>query len=280
MKKWKKKAAAVLCLVCAAIMWHTDTASAQPLEAGKTFKIDLDGNGTKESIKWTEQKKNDKVTVKLYVNGKKLATMSSEYGIYSEVSVVDISKKDKYKEIYVQINSDSDCFAKGFGYRYQSKKLKKSFTFDTPAASRLSILEKQPGDGNVWFNSEYADSYVMQGYAKQAYKISSGKLKPVNKTVMNTTDEWRKMGYKSTKTLDVYTNIGDETPAFTLSTDDIFHIYKIKSVDYKTLYTGISYIYVKTDSGKTGWIKNPKEESFLGRYDSNDEWIPSAYFWG
>ena len=44
MKKWKKKAAAVLCLVCAAIMWHTDTASAQPLEAGKTFKIDLDGN--------------------------------------------------------------------------------------------------------------------------------------------------------------------------------------------------------------------------------------------
>ena len=81
MKKWKKKAAAVLCLVCAAIMWHTDTASAQPLEAGKTFKIDLDGNGTKESIKWTEQKKMIKLPLSSMSTGKSLlqCPLNTEY---------------------------------------------------------------------------------------------------------------------------------------------------------------------------------------------------------
>ncbi|MGN0416247.1 MAG: hypothetical protein ACI4FX_12295 [Agathobacter sp.] len=273
-----KKGVIALCLVCTAAMWHTDIASAKSLSCTKAYVIDLNGDGTTENIKWTEKEFNDKCTVKLYINGKKLATATSKHGLTAQVSVVDIDETDKYKDIYVQITSESDGFEKGFGYRYQNGKLKKYFTFDQPTTGRLSILENQPGDGCIWFSSEYSDSYIMQGYARQPYEIISGRLKPVNKKVLNTTAEWRKKNYRATKALKVYAALGDEEPAFTLPKKTTFHVCKIKAKDAGKLYQGVSYIYIQTDTGKSGWIKNPEKEIFMGEYDGT--WTSYAYLWG
>ncbi|MDD6207269.1 MAG: hypothetical protein PUB10_01970 [Clostridiales bacterium] len=277
--KWFKRGAIVLCLTCAATMWHADPASAQTFTDSKTYEVDLNGDGKKENIKWVGKKDGEKYSVKVYVNGKKLSTATSNYGSDAQVSVVDIDKEDKKKDIYVQITSESDGFEKGFGYQYQKGKLKKTFTFDQPATGRLSIEQKQPGDGCVWFDSEYGDSYFMQGYVKQAYEITAGKLKPVNKKIMNTTTVWRKTDYKATKTLKVYADIGDSTPSFNLSSKTTFNVYKIKASNPKALLDGVSYIYIKTADGKTGWIKNPKKVVIMGKTPEGD-WSTSVLQWG
>lgn len=178
--------------------------------------------------------------------------------------------------------SDSACFEKGYGYRYQNGKLKKLFTFSNKDAGspRLTIMEKQPGDGTVYFETEFSDTYTKQGYVKQAYKISSGKLKPANKTVMSTTGEWRKKPYKASTSLKAYSSVGAKSASFTLHEGDIFNIYKVKFKKAGKPQSGIAYIYVKTADGKKGWVKNPQKNYCLGYQEYDGSWNEYAYTWG
>lgn len=279
LEKVLKNGIMLLVILCAVVMWNPIAAEAKEILRSTKYSIDVNGDGKKETIKWTEKAANEKVTVKLYVNGKKAATVhSGDYALGAQVSVIDINKKDKYKDIYVQFTEEDDCFVKGYAYQYKVGKLKNVFKFENPTVFRVYIVEKQKGDGLVYFSSEYFDKFVMMGNVEQAYKIQSGKLQPVNQKVLKTTDEWRKNSYKTKKALKVYTHIGDKSSSFTLSKKDRFRIYKIKFVDYKDLNKGIAYIYVKTDDGKSGWVKNPKKKVFLGKGYYGD-WGYN-YVWG
>lgn len=281
--KWLQKGMLVVCVLCAMMFVRADVAQAKALKEGKAYTVDLDGDGKKESVKYTmtELVRDENYAVCLYVNGKKMATVKADdYGFWASVSVVDIDKKDVKKELYVQFSVESDCFGGGKAYRYEKGTLRKYFTFDQPTTVRLSILEEQPGDGLVYFDSEYDDPNVHQGYVKQAYTISSGRLKVVQKKVLDTTAAWRKSEYKATRAIRVYGSIGDTTAKFTIAKGTVFHVYKIKVKRPGSLGSGVSYFYVKTADGKSGWVKNPGKEFFIGRYEGMDDWMEYAFQWG
>lgn len=279
-----KKGMLALCVLCGAICLHPQTVQAKQLTESKSCSVDLDGNGKKETVRYTGKATGEYngYQVSISVDGKKLASLSDRNAIYAAVSLVDIDSNDTYKELYVHFTSESGCFEQGCGYRYEAGKLKRVFTLSGKDASsfRLSIMEKQPGDGMVYFETEYADPYTMQGYVKEAYKISSGKLKSAKKSVMSTTGEWKKKPYKATASLKAYRSIGAKSAAFTLSSGDTFNIYKIKFKKAGKPQSGIAYIYVRTADGKKGWVKNPQKSYCLGYSEYDKSWNEYAYLWG
>lgn len=278
MKKGRRLIIALV-IVCACLFMKTEVANAQSIECNKTIKIDLNGDGKKESLRYTTSGEFP-CRAKVYVNNKKILSTKNNSAFDATLSVVDINKKDRYKDIYLQFTSYSDVFEGGVCGRYINKKWKQSFTFNPNDASsyRLGIAEKQPGNGKVDFEIEYHNPYAMQGYAVQSYQINSAnKLKPIGKTVLNTTNSWRKQIYRTTKSVKVYKNIGDGSSAFTMRKGTKYYVYKVK---LKTVQDNeIAYIYVKTSNGKTGWVKIPKSIFCQGRW-SNGEWSDYAYLWG
>lgn len=281
MKRFKKGMFALCCL-CAFVVVKADVAQAKALKDGKTYAIDLDGDGKKENIKCTTVAISDeKCAIRVYINGKRITTvMPKDYSFWGSASVIDIDKKDGKKELYVEFGVENDCFAGGTAYHYANGKLTKYFTFDAPTSFRMSIVESQPGNGTVYFIGEYGDDYVHQGYVKQAFKVSSGKLVPSSKTTLNTTSVWRKNDYKATSSFQVYDNIGDKSAKFTVAKGTIFHIYKIRVEKASSLSSGISYFYIRTSDGKEGWVKNPKKTFFIGRHAGNEEWDEWGFQWG
>lgn len=272
--------------LCVLLLAYPDTVRAENLEENTSYTIDLDGDGKKETVWYeiTEINNENGCIIYLYVNEKKVLSLSDESALSANISIVDVKKGDKYKEVYVGFYEASDCFRSGRGYRYQNGTLKKVFTLSYKNASsfRIAIMEKQPGDGLVWFASEFYDRYLGQGYVKEAYKISSGKLKSVKKSILNTTADtaitnnivynWRMTSYKASCSLKLYAKLGNSSAVSTISTGEVFYLYKIRcKIPGKVranVYTdqSITHLYVKTASGKKGWIKNPQKSFYKGYY--------------
>lgn len=286
--KWFRKGMLALGVFCGVMLIYPQTAQAKLLKESKTYKVDLDGDGTKETVKCVGKAKGEYngYAVNIYVNGKKAVSASDDNALSAEISLLDIDKSDSGQELYVHFRSESDGFEKGVGYRYENGALKKLFTFSGKDAGtgRLSVLQKQPGDGKVYFSAEYYDPSLQQGYAKTAYKISSGKLKIEKKSVRNTTGDWRKKKYRATTSLKAYDSISAKSEKFTVKKGDIFYVYKLKFRVSDNLSSGVTYLYVKTADGKTGWIKNPQKsfcEGYIEGYGGADgSWSEYAYTWG
>lgn len=287
--KWLKRGTLVFFILCGVLLLHPLTAQAKKLKESKSYSIDLDGDGKKEMVRY-EVKTNGNYwdeeyggcTLSIYIDGKKAASVSDKSALSIGVSVIDVKSSDKYQELYVHFTGMDNIFVKGCGYRFQNKTLKNLFTFSTKdvGSIRLYVLEKQPGDGMVHFRSEFYDRYVHQGFVKDAYKIKSGRLKQIKKSVMRTSNDWRKKKYKATMSLKAYGSIGARSAAFAISKGDVFYIYKLKFKKAGKPESGITYFYVRTASGKTGWVKNP-QKSFYQSYSEYDKsWKDYPYVWG
>lgn len=286
--KWFKQGMLALGVLCGVMLLNPQAAQAKTLKESKSYKIDLDGNGTKERVKCVgkETGEYNGYAVSIYVNGKKALSLSDDNAISAEISLLDINKNDSSQELYIHFQSESAGFEKGCGYRYKGGALKKLFTFSGKDAGtgRLSVMENQPGDGKVYFSSEFYDSWLQQGYVKTSYKISSGKLKAEKKSVLNTTGSWRKQKYRATMPLKVYDSTDAKSEKFTVKKGDIFYVYKLKFKTPGKLSAGITYLYVRTADGKEGWIKNPQKRFYEGYNEGNGDWEGGwsdyAYVWG
>ena len=274
-----KKVVALFGIVCACLFVKAETTSAQIVRENETARIDLDGDGTKEKIQIVTSGENPCVA-KIYVNNRMIYSSKSNYALWATLSVIDINKKDKYKEMYLQFCSDSDCFEQGVCGRYVNGKWKKYFVFHSKDAAsyRLGVVEKQPGNGKVSVSIEFSNPYAMQGDAVQTYVIDSkGNLKNNGKTILNTTSDWRKNLYRTTKAVKVTKKIGDKTAAFTMKKGTHYYVYKVKLKAANN--SQITHIYIKTADGKTGWVKIPNS-SFCEGHWGDGEWSEYAYTWG
>ncbi|MDD6037614.1 MAG: hypothetical protein PUD20_02265 [bacterium] len=277
-----KKLIATLGMICACLLVKGVTAQAQIIRNNETVQVDLDGDGTKEKIRFKVTGE-EPCKATIYVNDQKIHAEQSKYALWATLTVIDLDSKEKGKELYVKFQAESDGFVSGSCGRYVDGSWEQCFTFDgkNASAGRLDLSEKHPGNGKVNVEIEFYNQYAMQGYATQVYKIdANGALKPTDKTVLNTTKLWRKQKYRTTKAVKVTKNIGDKTTAFTMKKGTRYYVYKVKLKNKKS--AGITHIYIKTSDGKTGWVKIPNSSFCEGYLDFGTvgEWNEYAYTWG
>lgn len=283
MKSIFMKVSIALVLVSVVTLTKPDSVHAKQLKDGTTYSVDLNNDGRREKVRYNFVEENSDYgipygTTYVYINNKCTVKLK---GRYSRINVVNIDKRDRYKEIYAQNISYDNACAGAIAYRYKGGKLKKCFKLSSRDCSiRVNLLDPQTGDGKVYFESEYADSTLGQGYVKQAFKIINGKLKAVKKSVFYTTKEWRVKKYKANMNLSVYSKIGSRKQKFTLYSGTVFHVLRIKPRNYKDIdawSNSIPYIYIRTDGGKQGWIRNPGVDFYQSYY--NGEYMNYKYGW-
>ena len=105
MRVWTSIITTVICLSTFAPCLAAKTAPPLPTDV-MTAQADLDGDGKKENIKLLLGK-NNPGKYALYINGQKINGQLDFYGV-DGFDVVDIDKKDKYKEVAVHAPGPSD----------------------------------------------------------------------------------------------------------------------------------------------------------------------------
>ena len=279
-----KKLLLVAGILCTCILVKTETVEAKiqnskVLEVNRTLNTDLNGDGKKEKVKFVTYGEHP-CTAKLYINGKKVFSVKNENATYAEAEIFDANPKDKYKEIYINICSDSDCFEYGYCGRYVKGKWKKYFTFagKDVTSPRIEVMKVDGRAKKAKVEIEFFNLYAMQGIAIQTYNIDkNGRLKCSSNKILNTTNEWRKNLYRTTRNIDVKKTIGGEKTAFTMYAGTKYYVYKVKLK--KSGGHEISHIYVKTTDGRSGWVKIPNVPFCEGGNDY-DGWSADAYIWG
>lgn len=79
------------------------TSCIKKLSEGITYSYDLDGNKSKEKIKFIRVWKDSKnFTTKLYINNKYVTSVEDWYYDSNDVRIFDFYSKDKSKEIYLE----------------------------------------------------------------------------------------------------------------------------------------------------------------------------------
>ncbi len=195
----KKTIALLLMSVFAILVLSSVSLAASIVKIGKSvrmkelkkdivYSVDLDGNGKAEKLEIVDDL-NWGGGVRVKINGKKVLTVSWDY---VEVTLYDISKKDKTKELLFSWSEDNDNYETEMGgiyvYRYTGKKLKKIATSKFFNGIKTKITKagfahdrgfvKPTGNGRIimesWVrSSKWKDQEFLFNLS---YKIKNGKL--------------------------------------------------------------------------------------------------------
>ena len=132
MKRILKVAFFCFMLLSIAAFWkHSTVKAAETLTEGKTYKIDLNGDGKKEKIKYTfsgdlDEEEYSSYTFKLYVNGKVKLTQTEKKDFISFMDIYvkpfDYNPSDKYVDLLIEYYGRDDVSSTRV-YRYKKKKL-------------------------------------------------------------------------------------------------------------------------------------------------------------
>ncbi|BBF42581.1 hypothetical protein lbkm_1265 [Lachnospiraceae bacterium KM106-2] len=269
----KKKLLMLTLAACLLFLMPTtkaDAASVTELKEGQNYKIDLNGDGRKETFKYTTLETSSKSILKLYINGKHVYSHSESYGWPGKVCLADFNKKDKYKEICFEFNSDSDCLEIMKILRYQNKKLKavaSRRTSNSEFSGRVTIANAQKGDGTVTvrIDTPYYETSLGCYFVDIQYQIKKGTLVKTSPTIYPVSSNWKKSPYTLSKQVTFTTTRTGTKKAFTLAKGQVVYLNKVSC---KKEGTTIS-IQVRTRSGKLGWLKL-----------KNFNFYKEAYAWG
>lgn len=262
--------------------------TAKALEMGKNYSIDLNGDGTKERVKYEfapDEKEESNVKVKVYINDK-LVYQKSSYGYWAGVEVCDFNTKDKYKELFINAVGDSDCITQFQIMQYRSKSNIKFYNgikgkdsgllnVDTKALSIYRIGSPVMDKGTVCFSvdSPYYNGYFGCYYCYVPAKLSGSKVvfKKQSSYVFS-----REQNYELAKSMKLYRTANKSRAAIkTLQAGDKFTAIKFIPVSNKKS-DGAMYVYVKTADGKKGWIYFPQYEYKEGV----EEYLVEKPMWG
>jgi len=282
----------VICLLATLVTFEMPAITAQAakatstiIKAGKTYKIDLDGDKKKEKI-YVKESKGDydnETNFTLYINDKKVKSAISGYKLHCKVIDIDTSKKGK-ELIYFIESPASDCLYDGGGiYKYKDGKLKTLLSFDngkyyyiwriikgcsTNGKGKLCVVADTPLEIN-------AGSY----HAKLTYIYKDNKLEP-KKTLEFYGELSRGFTCELAKKVKLYKKPSKKSTVIKkLVVGTKLNILKVKFTKIKSEtdeygYThqraiGV-YAYIKTTSDKKGWIYLPANYSLFYEYP----WVP------
>jgi hypothetical protein len=241
--------------------WGTGTTT-WATDGTKTKSLDIDGDGTKEKVKFTVKDASTKteyavkVTATLTKNGKTSTILSTKikeegFNIYIEYSKVgkglfliygisDFSdyegfcKAYSYDKTNKKLVSAGNVYGSGLGLYWEShtyNKTKGTVTFDYFARTALGDID-------------YKQTYTYKD-GKLTAKKTGGKVKVATPEGGFTTNN---NSYTISKTVKAYTTAGGKTVAFTLKDGD--KVTATKALYYK----GKQYLQFQYGE-KTGWIR-------------------------
>ncbi len=231
-------------------------ANASAAYAKTVKKYDITGDKKADTITIKTQRKNQGylMYVKVYVNGKKAKTLSlNSSDIVAKVQYLRTSAKKPF--LYISLTG-VNCDGIYGVYGYKSGKLVKLVNKTSNIAQKYGthmFIPSAKAKGKkvaVTFDSM---TYTM-GDANYIYYYTprAGKLVRTSATATGLKN------FNGTKTLKnqplsldtkIYANAGDSKAAFTAKEKSKVTILKLRTIDQRP------WLYVKTASGKTGWIK-------------------------
>ena len=247
-------------LVCALVLALVSGIGAVTASAG-TLSADLDGDGEKEQIVWDEDDL-DTITVNNTGVLKEADLSSSDFDAEGfGVSVIDICKKDKYKEISINsyLSGSFDCYI----FRYDNGKITKYaelsdvdefITVKTKNRIKIRTYLFVHGIGNIRVD--------------KVYKVKNGKVTLKTKTYEPNGENETKT-FKSKKEMIIFKSNNWTKVAGTVKPGEKFTLVKFVS-DKNGEYTNL---YIKTESGKKGWINTSE-------YDYANFMIENPPLWG
>ena len=273
MKRILKAAFFCFMLLSIAALWkHSTVKAAETLTEGKTYKIDLNGDGKKEKVKYTFSGNYDddyceeytSFTFKLYINGKVKLTQTEKKDYISLGSVTvrafDYNPSDKYVDLLIEYYGRDDVYSTR-AYRYKKKKLSLLFNADNARDWWSSIPSEQVKDNYVIVEN-VRDSSIGEFYVPEQYSIKSKKLvfvKPKNSeyeiSKFNRYDvdsiQWYEIENAATITL-------DDGSFDIINGGTEFYVTKLRcntvADSSGNKYAQIQEVYITTDEGKSGWL--------------------------
>jgi hypothetical protein len=240
----------------------------------ETYTCDIDSDGTPEEIYceiYTDYEDYYGSDIIVYVNGEKVIDCFNEYATYGSVRICDFDSQDPYREIYLEMNSDSDCFEQAAAYRYDKGRVTEYYNVTTAdvTATRWTLDLNQSGDGTVCYDEEYEGYYLGMGYVYHYFTVENGKLVSIPTDVYETTDSWKESGYYALTSLTLLSDIDGEATGDVVEAGEYFYVQQLYTPlgdgMLRTYWNGdtneerITYIYVITESGKSGWVLIPDE---------------------
>lgn len=250
-----------MCMLLGTVV-EAKSSTVTQLNNQETYYYDLNGDGESDRIYCSVTRSaSGYATYRIYINGEMIGYKDNiDEG--ADIYIADFDTKDKYKEIGVAegiMEHGYDCTT---FYRYKKGKLKKYFRVkEAKMLWRYSIAEEQPGNGRVVLLSDtpVKANNLGQYYVKVTYKVSNGKLKKVaGNTYTVRTDH---LPYKLTKRIKIRKSRTNGKTKYTLKKGTTFYLKKVYVSKNK-----IKYIYIKTSTGKKGWVKLPKGEFLEMKY--------------
>ena len=234
----------------------------QNLKEKKTYKIDLDKDGTKDSIyfKLVNGKTYEEdylVSLKVKINGKTKTLKSDLYDVYeAHLQVTDIDTTDGYMDIWVYTIGGSEDIYYSALYQYRNGKFKCLYEVDYEEKNEdkiiCGVLHKAKGNGTFYIKADrklFVDALIGNHYDLIPMKLKNGKA------TIKKTDTYSIAGIYNENnqlTLDVetdfYKTAGSSKIGFTAKRFD-----KVKPV---SIYRSGEKLYVKfkNEKGKVGWL--------------------------
>lgn len=221
-----------------------------------TLSADLDGDGKKEQIAWSEGYPDTLTVNNTGVLKAAKTSLSGVFGYDFEISVIDTCKKDKYKEICVV--SYLEGLHDYYFFRYDNGKITKYAVIEN-ADDILSVKTK---------NRIKIQTYVfVHGIGNirvdEVYKVKKGKATIKTKTFTpNSLNETK--SFTSKKEMVIFKSTDWTKVNGTVKIGEKFTLVKFT----KDKNGEFTHLYIKTESGKKGWINTSEYDfsSFIVEY--------------
>ena len=256
-------------LFMVAIWKHSTVKAAETLTEGKTYKIDLNGDGKEEKIKYTfsgdfDEEEYSSYTFKLYINGKVKLTQTEKKDFislsYVTVRAFDYNPSDKYVDLLIEYHGRDDVSSTR-AYRYKKKKLSLLFSADNVRDWWADIPSEQGNDKYVIVEN-VRDSSIGEFYVPEQYSIKSKKLvfvKPKNSEyTISRYERYQSDSVQWYAIENAVTIFHDDGSYDEIFEGTEFYVTKLRCDTVKdssgNQHAQIQKAYITTDNGISGWL--------------------------
>ncbi|WP_084492920.1 YARHG domain-containing protein [Lacrimispora indolis] len=247
------------------------TDSGVNLEPDRDYLLDLDGDGTCETVRWTPV--NDSADwaytgMELTVNGQKQACIPKDIWGNIRLTVLDLQKEDREVELHLEVSQDSDTISSFSFYRYQNGRLEMIGDLAGTVCSGRGSLFRQSGlraegDGilAVTADTPFMGSSLQFGcyYVDLLFSYKDGRLEEIPQSIYPKKDyepvtsaflhENPYNYYVVSHPFDAFKTMTENTPAFSAVPGET-----VCPIAW-AVQDGSFYVLVMNEAGTCGWVK-------------------------